>query len=120
MARAFAKHFDEGLVRRWVKALRSGRYKRYEGSLSSSWNQEQGSPNEKNCCLGVACRVARMPSEKGKYNWRGWGMLHEFERGNELRKRLGLTRALERRLANRNDAGASFAKIADLIEAELL
>jgi hypothetical protein len=33
----------------WIKALRSGKYKQGTGSL-----EEDG----KNCCLGVACRVA--------------------------------------------------------------
>lgn len=42
---------NKGNVRKWVKALRSGRYKQIHGQL---YNEEGY------CCLGVACRVAGM------------------------------------------------------------
>jgi hypothetical protein len=39
------------IAKKWVKALRSGRYKQVEGRL--------GSPRLGYCCLGVLCKVGR-------------------------------------------------------------
>lgn len=108
---AFKKHFDPNLVRRWVKALRSGRYKQVSGFLSDS-----SSPQERNCCLGVACRVARVP----RSTWEEHGYLHVDPTTEELRKKLGITRNMEKTLVRKNDNGVSFPKIADFIETELL
>jgi hypothetical protein len=48
---------DDKLKKRWIKALRSGKYKQGSGRL-----QEDG----KFCCLGVLCEL--MPKD---FEWRG-------------------------------------------------
>jgi hypothetical protein len=47
-------------VKKWVKALRSGKYKQGRGALLI----KEGN-SEKYCCLGVVCKLAGMkPKEK--------------------------------------------------------
>ena len=41
---------------KWLKALRSGSYKQTKGQLVSSISEAY-------CCLGVLCKVGRIPSE---------------------------------------------------------
>jgi len=47
--------------KRWIKALRSGRYKQIQRSLGD--NRASG-----NCCLGVGCRIAKIQYD-GKGGW---------------------------------------------------
>lgn len=45
-------------IRLLIDALRSGNFKQGTGSLESWEINEDGRVNPRNCCLGVACRVA--------------------------------------------------------------
>ena len=99
------------LKARWVKALRSGRYRQTTRRLSRGPASKQS-----NCCLGVLCRVARVPRHR-------WSREVELQAA-ELNERLGLTRDDELQLIYRNDGVMghdrhSFAEIADYIEANL-
>jgi hypothetical protein len=50
-------------IRRWVTALRSGKFQQGIGSLrptATTW-----------CCLGVACKVFQQETGKGKWNTEG-------------------------------------------------
>ena len=106
---------DAELKARWVEALRSGKYKQGRGVLRSL--------NDEFCCLGVLCDVAGVEwvpsSNSGECAYAAI-----FEGDDSV---LMLPRELGRRLAsphqvdlsNRNDKGASFADIADYIEANL-
>jgi hypothetical protein len=50
-------------VARWVKSLRSDRWKQGRAVL-----HQTHSPNEQFCCLGVACRLGRIRAERSDYN----------------------------------------------------
>lgn len=105
---------------RWIAALRSGRYEQGKEWLRTVDNRH--------CCLGVACRVLKEPGQISKT-----GKLWEYDGCNasaptEVKSMLSLNSALGRItggfsiagkdcLAFANDAGATFAEIADFIEA---
>lgn len=110
---------NQDIKKRWVEALRSGKYKQGKERLKS----EQGF-----CCLGVLCDLAvhdgvgqwngqcfttddksveYMPPQKIK-DWSGLRM------GVPLMTEIGLSQAHVL-----NDQGISFEKIADLIEEQL-
>lgn len=103
---------DEKIAKRWVKALRSGRYKQGQVHLRVG---------DKHCCLGVLCRILRV-----KHNVGPEGMY--FYDGNpnlladsviakvRMRSRTGILSSCQT-LAALNDSGKSFAEIADIIEA---
>lgn len=100
----------ENLRERWVKALRSGKYEQGRGSLSDRLGNERG---ERNCCLGVVCRIARAPRSQ----WQDQGVLTDFDAGAELMDALGLTCAEQSQLTHLNDqVKLPFEEIADLIE----
>jgi hypothetical protein len=104
---------------RWTTALRSGTYQQGTHYLRSG---------DRFCCLGVACDV---------FDPEGWSQeppagVPLFDTGNDVwwhhgvggvptgdvRDRLGLgTSAFTGRLIEMNDNGASFAVIADFIDA---
>lgn len=107
----------------WVAALRSGKYKRGEGSLRPS--------EDTYCCLGVACDLysKAMLKENKRSTWR-WNDVHFFgpKRQESILPRqvtewLGLNScsgftANDEELADLNDAGKSFKWIAKFIESE--
>lgn len=112
----------------WATALESGKYKQGDGQLTRR-TMVDGDPVDYDCCLGVLTKLAieagveihvSAPDGNGRvrYNDRGdfppipvmdWAGL-EDERGVFAEKD-GSTESL----ADRNDSGASFAKIAALI-----
>lgn len=88
---------------RWVAALRSGKYKQGMGKLYIHAENSY-------CCLGVACKVARVPSDKIL----GGFLLSYFL---PISYRLGLTVTQEKDLVDLNDRyKKSFEEIADYIE----
>jgi hypothetical protein len=111
-----AKKFKLGPIQRaWVRALRSGKYKQGEGKLSKS---------DRHCCLGVLCQLAvkaKVPlkMEEGDFYFyydsqedylpakvRRWAATKSTQGGN----------VNGQSLADLNDNGYSFKKIADIIE----
>jgi len=123
------------LHKRWIRALRSGRYEQTQGTLSRFVSRKTGrtlkrrgvpAAKEKNCCLGVACRVAGLRREWTEedwkrpdphHSWRNETTLSSFGDGGKLMQRLDMTSEDESKLAELNDSGVSFAEIADWIEA---
>lgn len=104
---------------KWVKALRSGRYKQGTGRLHSMADEM--------CCLGVACRVMRLKKEDtGKQGW-VYGGVSQYAPSSVV-DAMGLCNDSgytgytlwkdEFSLASANDWGASFKEIADIIENE--
>lgn len=113
-------------AKKWVKALRSGEYRQAVGTLSQ---------NGRYCCLGVACDIyeretgdilPRVPN--GDYPLEG--LYHSEKYGDAFRK-VGLWLGLRSgeggfrefiddcdHLSALNDNGASFSRIADVIERE--
>ena len=108
----------------WVKALRSGKYRQGTHVLRSP-------VDETYCCLGVACDLYR---EHGLVDWHlesnSWRFLGEKHVLPERVRRwlgfkhsgVGLKNTIEVNgrdldsLMDMNDAGRSFAEIADFIE----
>lgn len=82
--------------RKWVKALRSGRYEQGQSCL------KQG---DRFCCLGVLCQIT---------NARNWNS-HAMPTSSQL-KRFGLDNDVSLTLASMNDAGSTFKQIAKYIE----
>lgn len=92
--------------KKWVKALRSGKYKQTGGTLYSERKDAY-------CCLGVLCRVLL-----GNRDIIG-GTLFSYD---AVRQAVGLSHDdgtyNSGCLATLNDNGAPFSKIADIIEGE--
>jgi hypothetical protein len=103
---------DAELKTKWIEALRSGRYMQCKFCLRS--------PSNAYCCLGVMCDV----SGEGK-----WNPDNSYRVGDEYTAYVpppvwsaekGLSEASVRILCDLNDEKqASFAEIADYIEANL-
>lgn len=102
---------------KWVKALRSGRYKQTHGVLVDSVGRR--------CCLGVGCAVLGLRKTRGGAyrddSVRGTSSFNgmTFPTPRQL-KAMGLSRVTARRLGELNDNdGLSFSEIADYIERRL-
>lgn len=107
-------------AKKWVAALRSGKFKQGKGSLGDCGLY---------CCLGVACELAiengvniNVKDEGGRKSYDGaWATVPE-----SVEKWLGLnedTGGYEgedgyETLTEQNDGGMSFQEIADIIESE--
>jgi len=106
---------EKTLKAKWLKALRSGRYKQAQGCLKD---------NDKFCCLGVLADVQGCAWKKDDYgrsmpiidgkgaNTNGCGFLEPRFAG-------GIRRATQEKLADMNDCNNSFEAIADYIEKRL-
>lgn len=99
---------------KWVKALRSGKWKQAIEALHAPYYRsdddryEQKASGEKHCCLGVASRVCKMPDA--------------YEYDGELTTSglcvLGLTKTQADILIRANDyKEKDFKQIADIIDA---
>lgn len=94
----------KSVVNKWVKALRSGKYKQGTDHLKR---------NGKYCCLGVLCSITKMK------NWKTMNYL-----SYNIREQLGLNsdvgefknESTKESLAVLNDTGNDFNRIADIIE----
>lgn len=100
----------------WVAALRSGEYKQGRGALRA---------DDRYCCLGVACELHRL--HEGGPDWdtreNGDNLLYKGETAClpvSVQRWLGVStfwgRFAGTTLADVNDKGYPFSKIADLIE----
>jgi hypothetical protein len=106
---------DADLKKRWVKALRSGKYEQGRERLRQTGDARKHAY----CCIGVLCNIV---------DRRGW--LDDDEQPHKLandceemsppnRERAGLSGEEQAALINMNDNGASFVEIADYIEQNL-
>ena len=108
---------NKTLKRKWIKALRSGRYRKGLNTLKTG----QGH-NTRYCCLGVLAQISgvkwkeefsgfRLPFKDGKCV----GM--DGQRADFLDPEFfGIPMKVQRRLAEQNDRGLPFEDIADLIK----
>lgn len=102
--------------KKWVKALRSGRYKQGKGCLRDV-------KSDAHCCLGVGCRATRIPSTRssdlyhfGKEKKSGTAPI-ELVRATGLLTTNGCHE--DTSLINLNDGdNLTFSQIADIIESE--
>jgi len=101
---------------KWVKALRSGKYKQAKESLQ---NQNENGY----CCLGVLCKIAEKENipirydEQSIYRLFGETLFHQFavQQWSELKSTEGNFNK-HRSLVYLNDNGKSFKYIANVIE----
>jgi hypothetical protein len=108
------------LVREWIKALRSGKYKQTFGFLCVP--KESGTYPQGYCCLGVACEVYRKHyhlevAERGysqTYDGAASGLPLVVREAFGIRDTLGEYKSGA--LYLHNDAGKSFKQIAAIIE----
>ena len=95
---------------KWVKALRSGKYKQGYAKLKDR--------ADRYCCLGVLLRVLHP-----KIKW--FDILHKFNGKddillcNSVQDKVKLRNGVQDYLVSQNDSGSTFADIADYIEATL-
>jgi hypothetical protein len=97
---------------KWLKALRSGRYKQATGILR---RRQDGHPAY--CCLGVACNLINpnvWRKQDNDYNEYDWGDTHGSSTELPFLKPTD-----GERLSVMNDNGGTFAEIADYIEASV-
>ncbi len=122
---AEAARMDPAIKAKWVAALRSGLYLQGRGELRSA--------NECFCCLGVLCDI-KNPSGWQKFISSREDSPFSFESTHafdfppfSVREWAGLNwsettvtiRGIAGTLDDHNDAGRTFAEIADAIEAQL-
>ena len=116
------------IAKKWIKALRSGKYKQGQGALKQS--TESG--DTYHCCLGVLCELHNEDMKKNKKKTlcekRDLMGLHTFNKAAEVLPpvvqqwaKLGsnngtLIENTFYTLAELNDTGHSFEKIATIIE----
>lgn len=103
---------DADIKKRWVEALRSGKYKQGKAALRSNENHF--------CCVGVLCDIVA-PND-----WQLSGSIFNFQGTNHydlpanFRRDLDIPNAEENKLIYMNDyKNKSFSEIADYIEANL-
>lgn len=133
------------IAKKWVEALRSGEYRQYQSALRGRDDNNR----DRFCCLGVLCQLYPQETGDGVWievpedrtnSWNpefaflqpltnipeAWGTLPPFVQewagikdscGDGL-KRVG-DNLHYTSLTEANDSGESFAKIADLIEANV-
>lgn len=103
---------DERLKQRWVKALRSGRYKQASDAL----HYKDGAC----CCLGVLCRISGV---KRELDGSGEGFNYDnnyYGLSDNLRKKFGVTKRQQNNLVALNDVREkNFKEIADYIEEKM-
>lgn len=93
--------FTQALKDKWLKALRSGRYKQGTGWLHDS-------PSNTYCCLGVLCAVAGFKSVSYDY-------ITGLEPNDDSLYQI-LSERRQRILARQNDNGKTFKQIAAYIK----
>lgn len=116
------RKLDPEFKTKWLKALRSGRYKQVSGTLRDDhfFNEdEERVEGVAYCCLGVACNILNPKAwkkAKDEYDYGfDWGDLPS----STTRKLPFCTPAVGSHLANMNDGGSTFVEIADWIEKKL-
>ena len=118
----------QSIMKKWVAALRSGEYRQTTGSLTVI----SGAEDRGFCCLGVLTDLCAknfdLPLEAVLSIEQGGGICPDVEKWAGMRSDLGhLPRMIPvdpeydgsgqcESLANLNDAGADFKRIADVIE----
>ena len=118
----------EQVFRKWLKALRSGKYDQVQGQLREAEydyddDDYDAEPKLTNvvgfCCLGVLCDIA---AKDGGRQWGERGMNDDDETPPEvILDYLGLDSDMTSHLIEMNDdQGASFEEIADEIEFNIM
>ncbi len=99
---------DRNFKRRWLRALRSGKYKQTRKQLKGPKGF---------CCLGVACEIAKpgIDWETDTHPYASAELLSDY-----FASKIKLSNQVQKKLASLNDGGHhNFNKIADFIEENL-
>jgi hypothetical protein len=101
-------------AKKWVAALRSGEYKQAQSQLKTEIGH---------CCLGVACELAKQAGVISDYKSSEWFLPVTVRNWLGLATHGGTYQEsedtdLDMSLARKNDRGATFSEIADIIESE--
>lgn len=101
------------VMQKWVKALRSGKFKQTKDLLQRQSNSY--------CCLGVLCKIAPKSinvelDDKGKLEGDSLSDQESVKAWSGLKSVNGKISIHDSCLAELNDCGYSFKKIADVIE----
>jgi len=115
------EEMNEAVKRRWIAALRSGKYRQGEGCLCAT-----AKGRTRFCCLGVLANEeldAEWVFSNDPYN-PTWSLHYKGDEDDGLlpkdaRRELGLSADQEQDLSDMNDEGKSFREIADWIEENL-
>jgi hypothetical protein len=118
--------------KRWVKALRSGKYQQGQSYLctDNGWEGQYGDPRY--CCLGVSAEIEGLPAkfhlsngDEGQwfFDYPGDGTQDAMPDNQWFNKTYGFEansssyrNGIAGKLADMNDEGRSFDEIADFIE----
>jgi hypothetical protein len=65
--------------KKWVEALRSGKYRQGRGYLRSTVRTSAVDGGGGYCCLGVLCDIYRKETGKGKWRRASYGETYSFE-----------------------------------------
>lgn len=111
------------ILKNWVVALRSGKYKQGKRYLRTS---------DHFCCLGVLCEINNLPRIEGFSGYRYYSSYSIEELPQLFANKLGIDinpevnteiipgHSAPRHLSSINDNGYSFDEIATLIETQLI
>ena len=104
--------------KRWIKALRSGKYEQGKGALRRP--ALRGNRAAEFCCLGVLCEVLELPRVYTGYKNPETKRIHYVGLDPELLDKVGLTGKQQALLMHLNDAeGKTFQEIAAYISRNL-
>ena len=104
---------DKELKKKWIDALRSGKYIQGKNRLHTSC------PEESFCCLGVLCEIVGVPKAKTSmfaYAFEDVGFATMLP--SKFLAHVGFTEDIAEELAEANDSGKTFLDIADMIETD--
>lgn len=103
---------NKTLKRKWLKALRSGRFQQGQHSL---FQRVPRTREKRYCCLGVLCVVAGATNRSDGYHYKG--KVAESFLSSTLTKVAKLSEEEQWKLVRMNDSqGASFEDIALYVE----
>jgi len=98
---------NKKLMEKWVKALRSGKYKQGDGRLYDEKTNTY-------CCLGVLCEIEGIKYSKTNEYYQGKSLVDES--GRLPKKYKVKSGFFMDNLAQLNDHGLTFKQIAKIIE----
>jgi hypothetical protein len=113
---------NKAVKERWVKALRSKKYRQGRRCLVSC----DDSRHTRYCCLGLLCRIEGLEIKYGEAVYKKASVSSITQLPSDYRKYIGITKEDERRLMSMNDGNTidgirkhTFLEIADYIEENL-
>lgn len=115
---AITRKTYESRLKKWLTALRSGKYKQTAGKLRGC-DGEGDNIYDTYCCLGVACEVFNTNNDcKLPISYTGYGkMANGYSMPTRVIKWLGMTKEGDNDCVDMNDIDRkSFKQIANIIE----